>query len=162
MRGVVEARADDRVTLYTGNDDHILLDLVTPFTVMRAGTPVSVGVKGGLLGHWSVWTQARRRAASEMPPCCGFGTNPGRAFGVAIPRSLTATAPFLMWPTTSADVLQVATRCSGARDYSRASGASIRRKGLVRGRAEEIDRVYEAYPKLNDDAFVRTNLHRWL
>ena len=36
VRGVVEAGAADRITLYTGNDDHIVLDLVTPFTVTVA------------------------------------------------------------------------------------------------------------------------------
>ncbi|MEO7547181.1 MAG: dihydrodipicolinate synthase family protein, partial [Ramlibacter sp.] len=57
IRGVVAARAEERVTLYTGNDDHIVLDLVTPFTFLRAGQPVTVRIRGGLLGHWSVWTQ---------------------------------------------------------------------------------------------------------
>ena len=38
IRGVVEAGAADRVTLYTGNDDHILLDLLQPFTVPTSGT----------------------------------------------------------------------------------------------------------------------------
>src|SRR5688572_32997019 len=57
IRGVVAARAEQRVTLYTGNDDHIVLDLLAPFTFMREGQPVTVRIKGGLLGHWSVWTQ---------------------------------------------------------------------------------------------------------
>ncbi|MEO7393066.1 MAG: dihydrodipicolinate synthase family protein, partial [Ramlibacter sp.] len=54
IRGVVAANAEDRVTLYTGNDDHIVLDLLTPFTFIREGRPVTVRIKGGLLGHWSV------------------------------------------------------------------------------------------------------------
>ena len=33
VRGVVEAGAADRITLYTGNDDHIVPDLVTPYAV---------------------------------------------------------------------------------------------------------------------------------
>jgi hypothetical protein len=33
---------------------------------------------------------------------------------------------------------------------------------LSPGQAEEIDRVYAAYPEMNDDAFVRKNLSRWL
>ncbi len=57
IRGVVEAGAADRVTLYTGNDDHIVLDLVTPFTVTAKGRPTTVRIKGGLLGHWSVWVK---------------------------------------------------------------------------------------------------------
>ena len=57
VRGVVEAGAADRITLYTGNDDHIVLDLVTPFTITVAGKPTTVRIKGGLLGHWSVWVK---------------------------------------------------------------------------------------------------------
>jgi hypothetical protein len=57
LRGVVAARAEERVTLYTGNDDHIVLDLLAPFTFQRDGVDVTVRIKGGLLGHWSVWTR---------------------------------------------------------------------------------------------------------
>jgi dihydrodipicolinate synthase/N-acetylneuraminate lyase len=57
VRGVVEARAEERVTLYTGNDDHIVLDLAVPFSVRRDGEELSVRIRGGLLGHWSVWTK---------------------------------------------------------------------------------------------------------
>ena len=56
VRGVVAAHAEERVTLYTGNDDHIVLDLLLPFAVKRGGEEVRVRIKGGLLGHWSVWT----------------------------------------------------------------------------------------------------------
>ncbi len=56
IRGVIAARAEERVALYTGNDDHIVLDLITPFRAERDGAPVTVRFRGGLLGHWSVWT----------------------------------------------------------------------------------------------------------
>ena len=58
IRGVVEAGAADRIALYTGNDDHIVLDLVTPFVVTVKGRPTTVRIKGGLLGHWSVWVKS--------------------------------------------------------------------------------------------------------
>src|SRR5215468_4142954 len=57
VRGVAEAGAGERVTLYTGNDDHIVPDLLTPFTVIVDGKPVTLRIKGGLLGHWSVWVK---------------------------------------------------------------------------------------------------------
>src|SRR5262249_5754060 len=53
VRGVIEAEAADRITLYTGNDDHIVLDLVTPFTVVANGREHTLRIKGGLLRHWS-------------------------------------------------------------------------------------------------------------
>src|SRR5437868_597494 len=58
IRGVAEAGAADRITLYTGNDDHIVLDLVTPFSVVIDGKLATVRIKGGLLGHWSVWVKS--------------------------------------------------------------------------------------------------------
>ena len=58
VRGVVEAGAADRVTLYTGNDDHIMLDLVTPYAVPTRRRSTTVRIKGGLLGHWSVWVKS--------------------------------------------------------------------------------------------------------
>ena len=66
VRGVIAARAEERVALYTGNDDHIVLDLITPFRAERDGAPVTVRFRGGLLGHWSVWTQRRGRAARAL------------------------------------------------------------------------------------------------
>src|SRR6185437_13614420 len=58
VRGVVAARAEDRIALYTGNDDHIVLDLLSPFSVQRRDETVTLRFRGGLLGHWSVWTKA--------------------------------------------------------------------------------------------------------
>ena len=56
LRGVAAAGALDRVALYTGNDDHILLDLMLPFDLRDKGVTTRTYFRGGLLGHWSVWT----------------------------------------------------------------------------------------------------------
>src|SRR5690606_7834028 len=66
VRGVVEAGAEERVFLYTGNDDHIVLDLALPFTAMRDGQPVTVRFRGGLLGHWSVWTASAVKQLAQI------------------------------------------------------------------------------------------------
>ena len=58
VRGVIQARAEDRVTLYTGNDDHIVGDLALPFIMRRDGADVTVRIVGGLLGQWSVYAKA--------------------------------------------------------------------------------------------------------
>ncbi|MGH6919131.1 MAG: dihydrodipicolinate synthase family protein, partial [Geminicoccaceae bacterium] len=57
IRGVVEARAERRITLLTGNDDHIVLDLLCPYRFRRGEEEVTVRITGGLLGHWCVWTK---------------------------------------------------------------------------------------------------------
>src|ERR1700724_2566316 len=56
LRGVCAAGALDRIALYTGNDDHILLDLALPFDLRDRGITTRTYFRGGLLGHWSVWT----------------------------------------------------------------------------------------------------------
>ena len=79
MRGVVEARAEERITLYTGNDDHIVLDLVTPFVVKREGAEVALRIKGGLLGHWSVWTKTAVELLARIQAAVAAGAIPARA-----------------------------------------------------------------------------------
>ncbi len=58
LRGVAAAGALDRIALYTGNDDHILLDLALPFDLRDKGVTTRAYFRGGLLGHWSVWTES--------------------------------------------------------------------------------------------------------
>jgi hypothetical protein len=57
VRAVVEAGRDD-IALYTGNDDNIVADLLTPFPVHSGGTTTVRWIDGGLLGQWAVWTRA--------------------------------------------------------------------------------------------------------
>ena len=161
IRGLIEARAEQRVTLYTGNDDHIVLDLATPFTLRRGGEDVTVRIKGGLLGHWSVWTQravehlARIHAAVEA--------NQVTADLIALDARVTdANSAFF-------DVANNFAGCiPGCHEVLRRQGllegiwCLDPKETLSPGQAQEIDRVYAAYPDLNDDAFVRRNLERWL
>src|SRR5215467_2655740 len=56
VRAVAESRRD--IALYTGNDDNIVMDLLTPFAFQRSGNAVERRIVGGLLGHWSVWTRS--------------------------------------------------------------------------------------------------------
>lgn len=159
VRGVVAAGAEERVTLYTGNDDNIILDLLAPFTVMLDGQPVTVRIKGGLLGHWCVWTQA---AVSQLARIKAAG-------GEITPDLLALHAQVTDSNAAFFDVLGDFKGCiAGCHEI-------LRRQGLLEGRwclnpnedmspgqAEEITRVHAAYPALNDDAFVAENLARWL
>jgi dihydrodipicolinate synthase/N-acetylneuraminate lyase len=157
VRGVVAARAEERVTLYTGNDDHIVLDLAVPFAVKRGDEEVRVRIRGGLLGHWSVWT---RTAVSLLD----------RIRGGAIDEDLLALdARVTDCNSAFFDVANNFAGCiPGCHEV-------LRRQGLLEGiwcldpqetlspgQAEEIDRVYREHADLSDDAFVRANLERWL
>jgi len=158
VKGLVAARAEQRVTLYTGNDDHIVLDLLAPFGVKRGGEDVVVRIKGGLLGHWSVWTKnavemlERIKHLKEITPDL-----------LALDSKVTdANSAFF-------DVANGFAGCiAGCHEVLRRQGllegiwCLDPKEGLSPGQAEEIDRVYAAYPEMNDDAFVRDNLSRWL
>jgi dihydrodipicolinate synthase/N-acetylneuraminate lyase len=161
IHGVVEAGAEDRVTLYTGNDDHIVGDLLMPFPVRRGAETVTMRMAGGLLGHWSVWT----RAAVELLERIHEAVAAGRADADLLALDAKVT-------DANSAVFDARNRFAGV-----IAGCHevLRRQGLLEtihcldpdetlgpGQAEEIDRVTAAYPELTDDAFVAQNLSRWL
>ena len=157
VRGVVAARAEERVALYTGNDDHIVLDLAVPFDVRRGADTVRVRIRGGLLGHWSVWT---RSAVSLLE----------RIHAGAIDADLLALdARITDCNSAFFDVAHNFAGCiPGCHEVLRRQGLLAGtwcldpQETLSRGQAEEIDRVYREHADLADDAFVRANLERWL
>ncbi len=161
VRGVVEASAEDRITLYTGNDDHIVLDLLTPFTVSREGRPVNVRFRGGLLGHWSVWT----RSAVELLARCQAA-----AREITVPAELLALDSRVTDCNSAFfDVANEFRGCiAGCHEVLRRQGllegiwCLDPHEGLSPGQAGEIDRVLAAHRDLSDDAFVAANLPRWL
>jgi dihydrodipicolinate synthase/N-acetylneuraminate lyase len=157
VKGVVAARAEERVALYTGNDDHIVLDLAVPFDVRRGSDTIRVRIKGGLLGHWSVWT----RSAVQLHERIQRG--PLDAELLALDARVTdCNSAFF-------DVAHNFAGCiPGCHEVLRRQGllegtwCLDPKETLSPGQAAEIDRVYREHADLADDAFVRANLERWL
>ena len=157
VKGVVAARAEERVTLYTGNDDHIVLDLAVPFAVKRGNEEVRVRIKGGLLGHWSVWTKSAVSLLKRIQD------------GPLDENLLALDARVTDCNSAFFDVAHNFAGCiPGCHEV-------LRRQGLLEGiwclepnetlspgQAQEIDRVYREHGDLSDDAFVRANLEKWL
>ena len=161
VRGVVEARAERRVTLYTGNDDHIVLDLVTPFVVRRGDAEVTVRIEGGLLGHWSVWT---RRAVELLQRI-----HAARERGLIDDALLALDSQVTDCNAVLFDVAHDFRGCiAGCHEVLRRQGllegiwCLDPAEGLSPGQADELTRVHSAYPELNDDEFVAENRDRWL
>jgi dihydrodipicolinate synthase/N-acetylneuraminate lyase len=157
VKGLVAARAEERVTLYTGNDDHIVLDLLAPFVVKRGSEEVRVRIKGGLLGHWSVWTKYAVALLARIQKA-----EPSEELLALDSRVTDANSAFF-------DVANDFAGCiAGCHEVLRRQGllegtwCLDPNEGLSPGQAAEIDRVYAAYPDMNDDAFVRKNLEKWL
>jgi dihydrodipicolinate synthase/N-acetylneuraminate lyase len=152
VRAVIEAGRDD-ITLYTGNDDSILTDFLTPFRF--AGKERRI--VGGLLGHWSVWTQ---RAVELLEQCRNANATPDLLrLGIEVTDS---NAAFF-------DAANAFHGCiAGLHEVLRRQGLLAglwcldEHESLSLGQMEEIDRVYRAYPHLNDDAFVEKHRDEWL
>jgi dihydrodipicolinate synthase/N-acetylneuraminate lyase len=156
VRGVAEAGRDD-VALYTGNDDNILLDLLTPIPTSRGPKRIV----GGLLGQWAVWTC---RAVQQLNEVRAMGDVP-RAEATWLARAAAMT-------DANAAIFDAANDfrgcIAGIHEVLRRQGllAGIwcldPDEGLSPGQAEEIARVCAAYPALGDDAFVAEHRDAWL
>ena len=152
VRAVIEAGRDD-IALYTGNDDSIVTDFLTPF---RFGGKER-RIVGGLLGHWSVWT---KRAVELLERCRKAEATPELLrLGVEVTDSNAAFFD----------------AANGFRGCIAGLHEILRRQGLLEGiwcldehetlspgQLEEIDRVHRAYPHLHDDDFVAMHRDEWL
>jgi hypothetical protein len=154
---VVAAHAEERVTLYTGNDDHIVLDLLLPFAVKRGGEEVRVRIKGGLLGHWSVWTHTAVSLLKRIHE------------GKIDEELLALDSRVTDCNSAFFDVANAFAGCiPGCHEVLRRQGllegiwCLDPKETLSPGQAQEIDRVCREHHDLADDAFVRANLQRWL
>jgi hypothetical protein len=161
IRAVAESGRDD-IALYTGNDDNIVMDLLTPFSFRVEGRIVERRIVGGLLGQWAVWTHS---AAKLLAAC-----QRSQLENHHVPTELIRLAVELT--DANAALFDAANGFAGC-----IAGVHeiLRRQGLLEGiwlldedqslspgQAAEIDRVHRAYPHLHDDAFVAEHLDTWL
>ena len=160
VRAVVESGRED-IALYTGNDDNIVMDLLTPYRFKVRSKTVERRIVGGLLGHWAVWT---RRAAELLERCHALKNQD------QIPTDMLR----LNIEVTDANAAFF-DAANNFRGCIAGLHAVLRRQGLLEGiwcldehetlspgQEEEIDRVYAAYPHLNDDEFVESHRAEWL
>ena len=160
VRAVTDSCRAKNIALYTGNDDNIVADLLTEFELSLKGHPFKKRIVGGLLGHWAVWT---RSAVQQLERIHAASSNDSVSELLSLGVRVTdSNAAFFDAENEFKGCLV------GIHEV-------LRRQGLLEGtwtlnpnedisaeQRREIDRVYNAYPGLNDDAFVRENLDRWL
>ncbi|MBR6789877.1 MAG: dihydrodipicolinate synthase family protein [Oscillospiraceae bacterium] len=156
-RAVACSSRKEEIALYTGNDDSIITDLITPYVFEENGERREVRFVGGLLGHWAVWTNTVVKIFEKLKAEAGTGA--------VNPAWLTLAAQVTDCNSAFFDTANNFAGCiAGVHEV-------LRRQGLMEGiwclnpdetlspgQVEEIDRVYRMYPELNDDAFVRTFL----
>lgn len=160
LRAVASSPRRDQIALYTGNDDHILLDLMTPYVFDEASGLAPLRFRGGLLGHWAVWTHHACRLFNEIKNGEHL-RNPEKYLTLAAQVTDANSAFF--------DVAHDFAGCiAGVHEV-------LRRQGILEGircldpeevlspnQSEEITRVTKAYPHLCDDDFVAQHLSEFL
>lgn len=161
---VIRAAAEsgrEEIALYTGNDDNIVADLLTPFRFEANGRTVERRIVGGLLGQWAVWT---KRAVELLADC------QRAAAQSAIPRGLLGLGVELTDANSALfDAANGFAGCiPGIHEVLRRQGLLAgtwcldREEQLSPGQLAEIDRVLHAYPHLTDSCFIAEHLDEWL
>jgi dihydrodipicolinate synthase/N-acetylneuraminate lyase len=159
VRAVIDSGRED-IALYTGNDDNIVADLVTPVRVLVGDAQYERRIAGGLLGHWAVWTE---RAAALLAEC-QRSVREGRVSTALLRKGLEVTdANGALFDAANGFAGCIA----GIQEVLRrqglvASARTLSGTGLSPGQAAEIDRVCHAYPHLLDDEFVADQRDNWL
>ncbi|MGQ0640146.1 MAG: dihydrodipicolinate synthase family protein [Gemmatimonadaceae bacterium] len=156
VRAAVESGRDD-IALYTGNDDNIVADLLTPVRVRVGSRVVERRIVGGLLGQWAVWTHSavrlharlRRQSANARMWALGAALTDANAAIFDVRHGFAGCIPGIHEVLRRQGLL-AGTWCLDPHEK------------LSPGQAREIDRVSRAYPELADDAFVRRHRDEWL
>jgi hypothetical protein len=158
VRAVCHSNRREEIALYTGNDDNIVADLLTPYQFMVNGEKVEKAFVGGLLGHWAVWTQQAVELFNEIKACIANDY-------VGAKKLLAKGGEVTDMNAVIFDARNAFKGCiPGIHEV-------LRRQGLLQGgfclnaeevlsvgQTEEIDRIYETYGYLTDDEFVQAFL----
>jgi len=157
IRAIIDTGREKEIPLYTGNDDNIIFDLITPFRFNNK----EVRISGGLLGHWAFWTKKSVEIFNEVKEI----VNNKKPIP---PHILTLAAEITDADGAIFDAKNNFAGCiPGINEVLRRSGLLEGNwclkpdEKLSRGQKEEIDRIYEMYPHLRDDEFIKENYERF-
>jgi hypothetical protein len=158
IRALVESGREKEIALYTGNDDSIVYDLITPFEFSGK----QVRFAGGLLGHWAFWTRKAVELLDRIKSVIRKGED--------IPKDILKESAEIT--DCNSAVFDAANNFKGCNP---GINEVLHRSGLLKGiwclnpeeklspgQKEEIDRIYSNYPHLRDDAFIQKNIDTWL
>lgn len=162
VRAVAESGREKDITLYTGNDDNIIIDLLTPFNINTKSGVKTIRIMGGLLGQWAVWTKTAVSLLNEIHEFI----NSSKPIPIEILSKNAALTD------ANAVIFDVRNNFAGCIP---GINEILRRQGLLRfnyclnpnevlslGQSEEIDRISKDYPWLTDDDFIRENINSWI
>lgn len=160
VRAVAESGRAGDIALYTGNDDNILIDLLSEYAFRVGDQIIRKRIVGGLLGHWAVWTGKAVELLNDIH-AGKYDHDTQRALTLA--HQITdSNAAFFDSANHFAGCIVGLHEVLYRQGLLEGLWVLNPEERLSPGQSEEIDRVYQAYPHLNDDAFVKENLERWL
>jgi len=158
VRAVCNSARRNEIALYTGNDDNIVSDLLTPYRFPVNGMTIEKRFVGGLLGHWSVWTKKAVGLLEEIKLCIANNYS-------GVEKILAKGIEVTDMNAVLFDAKNSFKGCiPGIHEVLRRQGLfegvwSLNpEEKLSKGQAEELDRVYKNYPHFTDDEFVKTFL----
>ena len=161
MRAVANSGRSEDVALYTGNDDNIVADLLTPYVFETERGTVRLTIAGGLLGHWTYWVKPVVELHNRIKDLKKSGSTDIPADLLTLGTQITdANGVVFDYQHNFAGVI------TGVHEVLRRQGlfANILtldpEEVLSPGQAEEITRVCEEYPHLTDDEFVAEFLRK--
>ena len=160
VRAAALSPRSDKITLYTGNDDSIVVDLLTKYEFDKDGEKVTKCFDGGLLGHWTMWTNKVCEMFDSIKQ--------EREKDAISSKFLTLAAQVTDANGVFFDAAHNFAGCiPGVHEV-------LRRQGLMKnilcinpdetlspGQIEEIDRIQKSYPHLSDDEFVKEHIDKW-
>jgi hypothetical protein len=155
LRGVIDSGRAREISLYTGNDDNILIDLLTRWNFGGE----TLRIVGGLLGHWAVWTS---KAVEHLALAKQSGPDIPAGLLTLAQQITDANAAFFDPSHGFAGCI------AGIHEVLRRQGllegiwCLDQNESLSVGQSDEIDRVSKAYPHLSDDFVVHSHLDKWL
>jgi len=162
VRAVCMAGREREIALYTGNDDNIVVDLLTEYAIPTPMGTRHARIVGGLLGHWAVWTQKAAALLDEIHALTEAGAPVPQELLTRAARITDCNAAFFDAAHTFAGCIPGLHTVLQRQGLLAGTWTLNPQEKLSPGQFREITRVYHDYPELNDDAFVRENLTIWL
>jgi dihydrodipicolinate synthase/N-acetylneuraminate lyase len=160
VRALADAKRQD-VSLYTGNDDNIVGDLLTPFRFGVGEAATESRIVGGLLGHWAVWTTGAVKLLEDCHQAVAAGHVPLALLRLAA-QVTDANAALFDAPNGFAGCIAGINEVLHRQGLMTSARCLDPHETLSPGQADEINRVSRAYPHLRDDDFIAAHLADWL
>ena len=176
LEAVAYSGRADEIALYTGNDDNIILDLLTQYEFNIDGRTVSLQIVGGLLGQWACWTkraveylarikkirESKMKVPQEILTLASQLTLANKAIFDA-DNHFAGCIPGILYVLKRQGLVEEVRTLAQPLLFKSLGGAGLdEAESLSPGQAEKIEQIIENYPELCDDDFVKENLDVWL